>query len=185
METCHLLQFIQDRKVGLDGEFQAQAASDGHLYYCMQKHKTRAQQEASIYALVPCSCEPSPISRFPNSSRGEQWHFIFRNGDSGGLFSGHCKVGMRKQGKCWCEGSKFLCYFALFFCWCIKALMNVESRNTRAIILLKIILLTLESDCTLSSAQTRQGLQDFISVFAKVKSQIQLQRLKRFRQKCD
>lgn len=42
METCHLLQFIQDRKVGLDGEFQAQAASDGHLYYCMQKHKTRA-----------------------------------------------------------------------------------------------------------------------------------------------
>lgn len=83
---------------------------------------------------------------------------FFRNGDSGGLFSGHCKVGMRKQGKCWCEGSKFLCYFALFFCWCIKALMNVESRNTRAIILLKIILLTLESDCTLSSAQTRQGL---------------------------
>lgn len=41
-EICHLLQFIQDRKAGLDGEFQARAASDGHLYYCRQKHVTQA-----------------------------------------------------------------------------------------------------------------------------------------------
>lgn len=33
-EICYLLQFMQDGTVGLDGVFQAQAASDGHLYYC-------------------------------------------------------------------------------------------------------------------------------------------------------
>lgn len=43
-ETCHLLQFIQDRKAGLDGGFQAQAACDGHLYYCRQKHVTKSLQ---------------------------------------------------------------------------------------------------------------------------------------------